>query len=71
MKNAYRISDDGTYAIVELTQGQVTLVDIDDLPLIENLKLFAQWQECKQGYYARYGEYKNGKTKIYLCIELL
>ena len=64
MKNAYRISDDGTYAIVELTQGQVTLIDIDDLPLIENIKLFAQWQECKQGYYARYGEYKNGKTKI-------
>ncbi len=64
MKNAYRISDDGTYAIVELTQGQVTLIDIEDLPIIENLRLFAQWQECKQGYYARYGEYKNGKTKI-------
>ena len=64
-KNKYTISEDGTYAIVELTQGQVTLVDIDDLPLIENLKLFAQWQECKHGYYARYGKYKNGKTKIF------
>ena len=52
MKNAYRISEDGTYAIVELTQGQVTLVDIEDLPIIAEYQWNASWNPDRKSYYA-------------------
>ena len=52
MKNAYLISEDGTYAIVELTQGQVTLVDIEDLPIIAEYQWNASWNPDRKSYYA-------------------
>ncbi len=52
MKNAYRISDDGTYAIVELTQGQATLVDIEDLDKIGEYRWCAAWSPNSSKYYA-------------------
>ena len=65
MKNAYRISEDGTYAIVELTQGQVTLVDIDDLEKIGEYRWHADWNQSKKAYYATSSvniSYKKQKT---------
>lgn len=65
MKNNYTISEDGTYAIVELTQGQVTLVDIDDLPLIADYRWHADWNSSKNAYYATASvnvSYKKQKT---------
>ena len=51
-KNKYTISEDGTYAIVELTQGQVTLVDIEDLPIIAEYQWSASWNPDRKSYYA-------------------
>ncbi len=51
MKNTYRISDDGTHAIVDLTQGQVTLVDVEDLEKIGEYRWHASWQPSKKAYY--------------------
>lgn len=64
-KNKYTISEDGTYAIVEITQGQVTLVDIDDLDFVKKHKLYASWAACNSSYYVRYAEYINKKTVIF------
>lgn len=51
MKNNYTISEDGTYAIVELTQGQVTLVDIEDLDKIGEYRWYAVWNSTALAYY--------------------
>ena len=52
MKNKYTISEDGTYAIVELSQGQVTFVDIEDLPIIAEYQWSASWNPDRKSYYA-------------------
>ncbi len=65
MKNEYTLSEDGTYAILKLTQGQVTLVDIEDLPIIAEYRWHASWNPSKKAYYATSSinvSYKKQKT---------
>lgn len=62
MKNEYTLSEDGTYAIVKLTQGQVTLVDVEDLEKIGEYRWYAAWNPRKHSYYAvSHGKSQTGK----------
>lgn len=61
MKNEYTLSEDGTYAIVKLTQGQVTLVDVEDLEKIGEYRWYASWQPACSKYYVQ-GRIKGQST---------
>ena len=51
MKNEYTMSQDGKTAYVKLTQGQVTLVDVEDLEKIGEYRWCASWNAQKGNYY--------------------
>ena len=61
MKNEFTLSEDGKTAYVKLTQGQVAIVDAEDLEKIGEYRWYASWQPASSKYYVQ-GRIKGSST---------
>ena len=59
MKNEYYLSNDGKTAYIKLTQGQVAIIDAEDLEKIADYRWYAGWNPSVMKYYVR--GYKKGE----------
>ena len=53
MKNEYYLSHDGKTAYIKLTQGQIAIVDAEDLEKIGEYRWAAVWIAKSKKYYVR------------------
>ena len=61
MKNEYTMSQDGKTAYVKLTQGQVAIIDAEDLEKISTHRWCAAWCPNRKCYVAATNVYESGK----------
>lgn len=60
------------YREVRLTQGQVTLIDVEDYEWVSRHKYHARWSHTTQSYYAARDTTLNGKkVRFWLHLEIL
>ena len=52
MKNEYYLSNDGKTAYIKLTQGQVAIIDAENLEKIGEHRWYAAWDSTSMKYYA-------------------
>ena len=65
MKNEFTLSEDGKTSYIKLTQGQVAIIDAEDLEKIADYRWHASWNPSKKAYYATSSitvSYKKQKT---------
>ena len=68
MKNEYTLSEDGKTAYVKLTQGQIAIIDAEDLERIGERRWYAAWNPSRQSYTATSTTCTPGKsnTTVYM-----
>ena len=72
MKNEYTLSEDGKTAYVKLTQGQVAIIDAEDLEKIGEYRWCASWNAQKGNYYVSTSiTSENGKRTSMMLHRLL
>ena len=61
MKGNMSSNDRESWRLIQLTKGQVAIVDNDDYEYLSKRKWYAQWNPHTNSFYARTTAHKNGK----------
>ena len=61
-KNEYSLSEDGKTAYIKLTQGQIAIIDAEDLEKIGAYRWCAAWNKSRKLYVATTTKYTPGKN---------
>ena len=71
MKNEYALSEDGKTAYIKLTQGQIAIIDAEDLEKIGDYRWIASWNPSSNTYYCHAAATEPSGKKIKIILHRL